>query len=297
MQIDVVLITYNRLYYTRPVLESLLQDRDEAFRLFIWDNHSTDGTVEYLKEEVRDPRIADMVFCSENQGQWGALNHFWQRSDADLVGKVDNDCLMTPGWTRTIAQAHADVPELGAIGCWHFRQEDFDEKVAAHKIRTFGAHRVFMHPWIGGSGFLVKLDTVRQAGYWPEGADAGMTDLFVTLAQMGYVNGWYYPLILQDHMDDPYSRFTQVKSDADMRRIQSITYTPRVYGLETLEDRIQRRAGNLKNLLRGPSEVKYYFGWRGWVRKKERRVRDAIARQGRRLSDRLTRRGGEGADQ
>jgi len=126
MTIDLLFITYNRLKYTKLALASVLADPSEEFSLTIWDNASTDGTVEYLKNEVSDPRIKDIVFSRENVGQLAAVNEIWSQSKADLLGKLDNDCLVTPGWTKILAKAHADIPTLGVVACWHFPREDFD---------------------------------------------------------------------------------------------------------------------------------------------------------------------------
>lgn len=69
MRIVLVFITFNRLEYTKLALASVLADPTEEFSLTIWDNGSTDGTVEYLKNEVNDPRIADIILSRENVGQ------------------------------------------------------------------------------------------------------------------------------------------------------------------------------------------------------------------------------------
>ena len=34
-----------------------------------------------------------------------AMNRVRSKTKAELVGKLDNDCLVTPGWTRTLAWA------------------------------------------------------------------------------------------------------------------------------------------------------------------------------------------------
>ncbi|MBN2182933.1 MAG: glycosyltransferase, partial [Sedimentisphaerales bacterium] len=99
MNIDLVFITFNRLEYTSKSLSSLLADPTEDFSLTIWDNASTDGTIEYIKNEVNDPRITDVIFSKKNIGQTQAVNQIWSNSKADLIGKLDNDCIMTPGWT------------------------------------------------------------------------------------------------------------------------------------------------------------------------------------------------------
>ena len=84
MTIDLVFVTYNRLEYTKLALASVLSDPTEEFSLTIWDNASTDGTVEYLKHEVSDPRIKDIVFSKDNIGQSPAVDKIWIRSKAGM---------------------------------------------------------------------------------------------------------------------------------------------------------------------------------------------------------------------
>jgi hypothetical protein len=209
MKIDLIFLTHNRLDYTKLSLASILADPAEDFSLTIWDNASTDGTVEYLKNEVSDSRIKEIVFSRNNVGQNVAANTVWGKSTADLLGKLDNDCIVTPGWTRTLAQAHQDIPELGVVACWHFFQEDFDFERARHKIQTFGRHRILRHPWTCGTGLLFKRELFRRFG--PLSGE-GTTPFWMSMAKVGCVNGFYYPLIYQEHMDDPRSRHNRSHS-------------------------------------------------------------------------------------
>src|SRR5437016_12509687 len=103
MKIDLIFLTHNRLEYTKLALESVLADPNEDFVLTLWDNASTDGTSEYLKT-VKDPRIKEIIFSRENVPQTTAVRHVWESSKADLVGKLDNDCLIPRGWLRTLSK-------------------------------------------------------------------------------------------------------------------------------------------------------------------------------------------------
>jgi len=269
MTIDLVFITYNRLEYTKLALASVLAEPTEEFSLTIWDNASTDGTVEYLKNEVNDQRIADIVFSKENVGQVGAVNEVWGRSQADLLGKLDNDCLVTPGWTRTLAQAHNDIPKLGVVACWHYFPDDFDYERAKHKIQTFNGHQILRHPWTCGTGVLIIRDTFEKLGPMQ-----GKTpwEYWLKMAMAGYINGFYYPLVYQEHMDDPGSKHSVLKDEASYQAAKKVTVTINSPGLETLADRWRRRDKILDNLLGDPWDVKYYIGWRGRLRRIRRRI-------------------------
>jgi glycosyltransferase involved in cell wall biosynthesis len=278
MKVHLVFVTHNRLAYTKLALVRLLADASEEFFLTIWDNGSTDGTAEYLKNEVNDPRIVDIVLQNENIGAAGAMREVWGTKETEFVGKVDNDCLVTPGWTRRLSEALRDIPRLGAVACWHYRLEDFDEQAArrAGKVQQFGRHTIFRHPWVCGSGFLMKLATYRRYGLWDAGPDAGATGYFLKMAENGEVNGWYYPFILQEHMDDPMSSYSLLQNDESIKKMQSTTYVLRTHHITNMESRLKRRKVVLDNLCSGPWETKYYVGWRRKLRRMGDTVKDIL---------------------
>lgn len=270
MTIDLVFVTYNRLEYTKLALASVLADPTEQFNLTIWDNASADGTVDYLKNEVNDPRIVEVISCEENAGQIVAANEVWGRSKADLVGKLDNDCLVTPGWTRTLAEAHRDMENLGVVACWHYFPDDFDYERAKRKIQAFGRHRILRHPWTCGTGLLIKRETFKRLG--PIDGDV-TTGYWMKMAMAGYVNGFYYPLVFQEHMDDPKSQHSILKDEQSYQAAKEVTFNIKRHGQETLEDRWLWRKRVLDNLLEGPWDVRYYVGWRGKLRTLKTRLR------------------------
>jgi glycosyltransferase involved in cell wall biosynthesis len=274
MAIDLVFITYNRLEYTKLALASVLADPTEEFSLTIWDNASTDGTVEYLKNEVCDHRIVDIVFSKENVSQTAAVNTIWSKSKADLLGKLDNDCIVTPGWTRILVQAHADISNLGVVACWHYPPEDFDYERAKHKIQTFGKHRIFRHPWTCGTGLLIKRETFRKLGLIQNGAT---TQYWLKMAVEGCINGFYYPLVYQEHIDDPKSKHSHLRDEASYQAAKSVTFNINSPGQETLAGRWRWRQDVLDNLFDDPWNVEYYIGWRSKLRGIKKRVTDLFS--------------------
>ena len=271
MTIDLVFVTYQRLEYTKLALSSVLADPTEEFSLTIWDNASTDGTADYLRNEVSDPRIADIILSKENVGQIAAVNKVWSRSKADLLGKLDNDCILTPGWTRTLAQAHGDIDQLGVIACWHYPVDEFDESAArrAGKIQTFGSHQILRHPWTCGTGLLIKHQRYDEFGPLPGTAT---TAYWMQLALAGYVNGFYYPLIAQEHMDDPRSEHCLIRDDESLQKYRDVTVVLRRNGIQSMKERWKRRERDIKTLNAGPWQAKRYVGLQGKIRARLDRV-------------------------
>ncbi|MFT5051730.1 MAG: GT2 family glycosyltransferase [Chlamydiales bacterium] len=257
--IELAFVSYNRIDFTRRALQSVLDDPSQSFSLTIWDNASSDGTQEYLRS-ISDPRIKDIVLSDENVGQVDAVNTVWQRSDAELLGKLDNDCILTPGWTEPLRKAHEDIPELGVIACWHFFEDDFDEKRAAHKIQTFGEHRILRHPWTCGTGLLTKNRIYKELGPI---VGPGTTGYWTKLARAGYVNGFYYPFIYQEHMDDPKSEHSLLRNEEAFARER---------GDGTLAEYWKVRDRILRNLLDEPWQIEHYMGWRKAARAVGRRL-------------------------
>ena len=276
MNLAIVIPTYNRLEYTQKVIQRLLEDSKEEFDLYLWDNASKDDTVEYLKS-LDDPRIKEVHISKTNEGQMGAMNWAWSKTSAELVGKLDNDCLVTPGWTRVFAQAHKDIPELGAVCMWHFFDEDFDYERAKHKIQQFGGHKIFRHPWVAGSGFIMKRETFLKHGPWKAGDMVGTTYYFIKMASVGYINGWYFPFIFQEHMDDPKSSYCMIKDAESFKKHRDITFGLKAKQYHDLEGRLRRREEIIRNLLDDPYDPRYYTGWRSKVRKLKGRIKKLIS--------------------
>ncbi|MFA5865312.1 MAG: glycosyltransferase family 2 protein [Phycisphaerae bacterium] len=272
MKIDLVFITYNRLEYTKLALKSVLADPQEKFSLTIWDNGSTDGTIEYLKNKVKDPRISNIIFSKANIGQVAAINQIWSHSKADLVGKLDNDCLVTSGWTRVLAKAHEGIDKLGVVACWHFFPEDFNYELAKHKIQSFGNHQIFRHPWTCGTGLLLKRKIFNQIGPIQ---GRSTTKYWLKIALRGFINGFYFPLIYQEHMDDPRSKYCNIhKMSFNYAYKHSFGYQTKaiknINEYKSLHDKI------IHNLLYDPFEAKFYTGWRVIYKKFVKKIENAI---------------------
>jgi len=268
--IDILFINCNRLPYTKLALPALLADPTEEFSLTIWDNGSTDGTREYLAS-TDDPRISRKVFSEENVRIHGAVNDVVRKSSADLFGIVFDDDRVTPGWTRPLAQAHADVPEFGMIGCWHFSPDTFDYQRAKHKIQKFAQHQVLRHPWTGVGAGLVKLKSLRECGPLES---SRTTPYWIRMAQKGYVNGFYFPLIYVEHMDYPWSQHFAFSDKLD--EWFETSSGPKRLGIRSVEEAKAWHQVIVRNVFDDPWDPKYYVGWWGRLRTVRERMRKIL---------------------
>jgi glycosyltransferase involved in cell wall biosynthesis len=262
--IRLLFITHNRLDYTKKALESILNDSSTKFKLTIWDNASNDDLKKFLKREVSDSRIDNIIFSEKNIGQIESINKVWSNSSAQLLGKLDNDCLVSDGWTGKLAAAHEDIEKLGVIACWHYFLEDFNIEDAKDKIQQIGRHKIFRHPFTCGTGFLIKNRVYKKMGPLK---GRTTTDYWIKMALKKYINGFYYPLILQEHMDDPKSIHSKLKDSESFLKFGKESVSVGIFNIATYEERMQHRSKVIENLLKGPIDPKYYSGIRRLMKK------------------------------
>lgn len=146
--IDLLFLAHNRLAFTEASLETLIRNTDltKFRRLWFYDDHSLDGTREYLHDRVKDIPRAELVRGSFG-GPVAVMNDYLSGLDAledSLFVKIDNDTIVPPGWLeicRRLMAEHGDTHLLGIE--------------AMHAIGSDSAMRsVEAASFIGGIGFM-----------------------------------------------------------------------------------------------------------------------------------------------
>lgn len=115
MRIRPAFITYHRLDRAKLALRSVLADPKGQFSLAVWNNGSTNRASKCLRTKVCDHRAAEIVFSKDSLGQTAAVNEIWGRSEPDLPGERDGNCMVTPLWTRMLAKVRSDIEQSSAL--------------------------------------------------------------------------------------------------------------------------------------------------------------------------------------
>ncbi|WP_052308047.1 glycosyltransferase family A protein [Nakamurella multipartita] len=272
---DIVMITYRSAMYIRLSLPRLLETLGDDDRVWLWHNGDDEATIEALRPFVSDDRVAHYHHSRENVRLREPTNWLWQNSRARFVSKVDDDCLVSPGWLDTFASAHMANPEFGVIGSWRHPEEDFRPELARRKIQAFaGGHSLMRNNWVQGSGYLMPRARVDANG--PLGESESFTGYCMRLAEAGAVNGFYYPFVPEDHMDDPRSPHTLIHSDQDL--LDRMPLSARANGVMTVEQWTAQLQQSAIVLQTASLDPRTYSGWRRKLKLVSRRIRLAMGR-------------------
>lgn len=121
--IDILFLTHNRLDFTRASLAALIANTNwlQVHRLVIFDDVSTDGSYEYLREFVRAGGASSWVNTHFDSlllgGPVSAMIRYLDKpGGASLVAKIDNDVIVPPDWLDAclgVMEAHPHLDLLG----------------------------------------------------------------------------------------------------------------------------------------------------------------------------------------
>jgi len=124
MKLLIVMITYNRLEYTKRTLRYLHDTIAVPYYLVIVDNNSTDGTKEYLDTLTKRNKADLVIFNPDNYYPGKATNIGWIEGlknypVATHLMRLDNDMELKQGWDTNAASYFECIPELGQLGIDH----------------------------------------------------------------------------------------------------------------------------------------------------------------------------------
>lgn len=120
MTLLIVLVTFNRLEYTKRTLRSLWSTIEVPYYLVAVDNNSSDGTQEYMMSLLERGRIDKLVLNPDNYYPGKACNIGWAKGlkefDASHLMRLDNDMHFERGWDTKAQEYFHRIDRLGQLG-------------------------------------------------------------------------------------------------------------------------------------------------------------------------------------
>ncbi len=275
---DIIMITHRSGGYLHLSLPRLLATLGERDRVWLWHNGDDEETIEALRPYLDDARVHRYHHSRENVKLHQPTTWLWRESSARFLSKVDDDCLVSPGWIDTFTAAHDANPQFGVIGSWRHPPADFEPELAQKKIETFSAgHQLMRNLWVQGSGYLMPRTLVETVGLLrPE---ESFTAYCIRAARSGAINGFYYPFVAEDHMDDPRSPHSLIRTDADLAARMPLSAAAN--GVATVSEWTEQLRQSAHVLQTASLDPRAYSGWRAKVRASRRKMALALGRSAR----------------
>ena len=102
-RVDIVITVFNRIEKVgRTIVSALEALKDTGGQVIVVDDHSSDGTLEYLQQTFSAHSSVSILQHSENQGVTAAKNTGFQNSTADWVFFLDSDDLLLEEEFKTL---------------------------------------------------------------------------------------------------------------------------------------------------------------------------------------------------
>ncbi|WP_407444411.1 glycosyltransferase [Rhodococcus sp. (in: high G+C Gram-positive bacteria)] len=114
--LSIVVPARNEERYIGPCLSALLGQQEDILEIVVVDNNSTDNTVQIVEAVAAGNPIVRLV--TENRpGVAFARNAGFDAAKSAIIGRIDADTRVRPGWARTAREffARDDVAAVGAV--------------------------------------------------------------------------------------------------------------------------------------------------------------------------------------
>lgn len=144
MKVSINLVTWNGKKYLPHCLDSIAKQTFRDFSLFILDNGSTDGTVEYLKNSLLPVTNCRLEFNEENIGFAAGHNQAIRATEGDYVLMLNQDIILEPNFLEEIIK-FLDNKEVAAVTgkllYWDFANNQKTDLIDSVGIKIFKNHR------------------------------------------------------------------------------------------------------------------------------------------------------------
>jgi GT2 family glycosyltransferase len=116
-KISIIVVTFNKIEYTKLCLESILNNTEYPnYEIIIVDNASVDGTVEYLEGFKNTNSYITFIRNDRNLGFAAANNLGARSSSGDYLVLLNNDTIVTPGWLHRLVIHLKKYSKAGMVG-------------------------------------------------------------------------------------------------------------------------------------------------------------------------------------
>ena len=117
--IDICVVTCNRLPYLQNCIWSILASTKINYKLFVLSDNSTDGTNEWLLDMKSHNKIDEVIINDKNIGSANSLNKIIGYSTSDWFVRTDDDIYFHRGWDVACINIINEFNDCGIISFYN----------------------------------------------------------------------------------------------------------------------------------------------------------------------------------
>ena len=171
LKAGVIVLNYNGLEHLKYSLGPIVETRYHNKIVYLTDNASTDGSLEYVRESY--PSI-EIVALKKNYGWSGGNNRGIKRAiddGCDIVALANNDIIVDGRWLEGVVMAFNFDPKIMICGSNIFGESAFVDKriwrESSHNTKNIDYLLTDDH--VGGKLFTLRASLIDKIGYIDEG--------------------------------------------------------------------------------------------------------------------------------
>lgn len=156
LTLSIVIPVYNEEHHIKACLDAISKQTEKPDEVIVVDNNSTDCTLELVQKY---PFVR--ILHEKKQGVVFARDKGFNAATSDIIGRIDADTLLPPGWVATVKKLLDDPAYAAVNGPVYYYDMPFSPKNywIDHQVRIRlyrGAPRA---PFLFGSNSALRRST------------------------------------------------------------------------------------------------------------------------------------------